>query len=192
VSENFSRYAASKAGERAARPRRRGRRKGRRASRRRGQALAEKATVREPLKRRLELKPCRPAALLRRASGTPPRARRISAIQPDPDRRDAVDAGRRYEQTERGGDAGHDGQIRAQAQLARDVAGVDRPGASGTEQRMVARIAPALGDVHAGGARHASLTMSGCPATEISGRRIVREPRRLGSRDDVDRDAAGK
>src|SRR5206468_4124279 len=63
--------------------------------------------------------------------------------------------GRRHQQTQRGGDTGRRRTDHlAYAELASDVAGVDGPGAAGAEERRVARVAAALRDVHAGGARH--------------------------------------
>jgi len=51
---------------------------------------------------------------------------------------------------------------------------VDRAGAPGAEERVVARIAPALGDVYPRGARHALVDdVVDAHATESNGRRTV-------------------
>jgi hypothetical protein len=60
------------------------------------------------------------------------------------------------QEAQRRGDAGRRrADHPADAELARDVAGVDRSGAARAQERVVARIAPALGDVHARRTRHA-------------------------------------
>src|SRR5262249_24958812 len=123
------------------------------------EALAQEAPVGTALEaRRLELEAGvahdGPRLVLETAERRVQRAQ-ISAIQPDPDRRDAIDARRRHQKTERGSDAGrrrtHDA---SETELARDMAGVDRSGATRTEQRIVSWNATALSDVHARGARH--------------------------------------
>ena len=72
-----------------------------------------------------------------------------------PDGGDAIDARRRDEETQRRGDTGRRRADHARdAELPRDLLRVDGPRAAGAEERVVARVAPALGDVHARGGGH--------------------------------------
>ena len=79
----------------------------------------------------------------------------VGAGQRRREARHAIDARRRHQHA--------DGAARARArraddalhaELARDVPGMDRPGAAGRQQRILRRDAAALGDRHARGAGH--------------------------------------
>src|SRR5215468_6601059 len=81
--------------------------------------------------------------------------RQAALVEANPHRGDAIHARRRNEEAEGGGDArrrrAHDA---GDAELPGDRPCVHRSRPARAEERVIARIAPALGDVHTGGTRH--------------------------------------
>ena len=85
----------------------------------------------------------------------PSPARPVDRAEAPRDSRHPVDASRRHQEAERRGNArARRADDAPDAEAARDFAGVEGAATAGREQGELARVAPALGHVHARSGRH--------------------------------------